>query len=303
MTVLLGWEAAEHGGGDDAALRLAAGLAGAEGSPVVVTTVVPLDPPHASTSRLDHEYRQWRAALTATRQAEALTALREAGVEDVRTAVVPASSVPAGLVEAVHRYRARLLVLGAATEAPAGRFAAGSVAEPLLHSSPVPLALAPRAWSAAADPTRLTCTWADAARSADALAATCGLAERWGVPVRLATFVPERAALLPSETGLPLEQVVSEEWAGQVQGSLDDVVADWPGPGPAPQTVQGRGAGWAGAVAAVSWEPGDVLVIGSSRLGPEERVFLGSTATKILRAATVPVLVVPRGDGGAPTPT
>lgn len=300
MTVLLGWEAAEHSGGDDGALRLAAGLAGAEGSPVVVTTVVPLDPPHATTSRLDHEYRQWRAALTATRHAEALTALRRAGVEDVRAAVVPASSVPAGLVESAHRYRARVLVLGAATEAPAGRFAAGSVAEPLLHSSPVPLALAPRAWSAPAEPTRLTCTWADAARSADALSATRALAERWGVPVRLATFVPERAALLPSETGLPLEHVVSEEWAGQVQGSLEHAVADWSGAWPVPETVQGRGAGWAGAVAAVPWMPGDVLVLGSSRLGPEGRVFLGSTATKILRAATVPVLVVPRGDDGAP---
>ncbi|MCZ2836072.1 universal stress protein [Modestobacter sp. VKM Ac-2985] len=301
MTVLLGLEAAEHSGGDDAALRLAAGLAGAEGSPVVVTTVVPLDPPDGTISRLDHEYRQWRAALTATRHAEALTALRAAGVEDVRTAVVPASSVPAGLVEAAHRYQARVLVLGAATEAPEGRFAAGSVAEPLLHSSPVPLALAPRAWSAPAEPTRLTCTWADAARSTDALAATRVLAGRWGVPVRLATFVPERAALLPSETGVPLEQVVSEEWASRVQGSLDDVVADWPGPGPTPETVQGRGAGWAGAVAAVTWAPGDVLVIGSSRLGPAGRVFLGSTATKILRAATVPVLVVPRGDGGSPS--
>ena len=295
MTVLLGWEAAEHGGGDDAALRLAVRLARAEQSPVVVTTVVPPDPATPVASRLDREYLQWRAALTATRQAEALTALRAAGVDDVRTAVVPASSVPAGLVEAASTYRARLLVLGAAAEAPAGRFAAGSVAERLLHSSPVPLALAPRAWSADAAPARLTCAWAGTARSAEALAATLGFADRWRVPVRLVTFVPERAALLPSGAGDRLEHVVSEEWAGQVQGALDEVVADWPGPGPAPATLLARGAGWAGAVAEAPWAPGDVLVVGSSRLGPPGRVFVGSTATKVLRAATVPLLVVPRG--------
>jgi nucleotide-binding universal stress UspA family protein len=300
MTVLLGWEAAEHGGGDDAALRLAVRMARAEQSPVVVTTVVPLDPATPTASRLDREYLQWRAALTATRQAEALTALRAAGVDDVRTAVVPASSVPAGLVEAAATYRARLLVLGAAAEAPAGRFAAGSVAERLLHSSPVALALAPRAWAADAAPTRLTCAWAGAERSAEALAATRRFADRWGVPVRLATFVPERAALLPSGTGRPTEQVVSEEWAGQVQGALDEAVANWPGPGPAPATLQARGAGWAGALAEAPWAPGDVLVVGSARLGPPGQVFVGSTATKILRAATVPLLVVPRGTPTTP---
>ena len=295
MTVLLGWEAAEHGGGDDAALRLAVRLARAEQSPVVVATVVPADPAGPSASRLDRETAQWRAALTATRQAEALTALRAAGVDDVRTAVVPAASVPAGLVEAAATYRARLLVLGAAAEAPAGRFAAGSVAGRLLHSSPVSLALAPRAWSADAAPTRLTVAWAGTERSAEALAAARGFADRWRVPLRLVTFVPERAALLASGGGDRMEQVVSEEWAGAVQGALDEVVADWSGPGPAPETLLARGAGWAGAVSEVPWAPGDVLVVGSARVGPPGQVFVGSTATKVLRAASVPLLVVPRG--------
>jgi nucleotide-binding universal stress UspA family protein len=301
MTVLLGWEAAEHGGGDDAALQLTARLTAADGSPAVVVTVVPPDPVRAIATRVDREYRQWRAALTATRQAEAATALRAAGVEDVRTAVVPGSSVPSGLVEAARRYAARLLVLGAAAEAPVGRFSAGSVADRLLHSSPVPLALAPREWPEPSPPTRLTCAWAGPSRSEEALAAAGRFAERWGVPIRLVTFVPERAAMLPSETGLRIEQVVREEWAGQVQGSLDDVVAGWPGPDPAPETVLARGAGWPGAVAAVEWQPGDVLVVGSSRLGPPTRVFVGSTATKILRASMVPVLVVPRGESDSPT--
>jgi nucleotide-binding universal stress UspA family protein len=36
-------------------------------------------------------------------------------------------------------------------------------------------------------------------------------------------------------------------------------------------------------------------VVGSSRLGPVARLFLGSNSTKIVRSS--PVLVVPRGAG------
>jgi nucleotide-binding universal stress UspA family protein len=209
-------------------------------------------------------------------------------VDDVRTAVVPAPSVPTGLVDAVQQHAAELLVLGASAEAPDGRFGAGSVAERLLHSSPVPLALPPRGWDDPAAPARLTCAWAGTARSGEARAQA--LARRWGVPVRLVTFVPERAVVLPSETGLRTEQVVSEEWAADVQDSLGE-------------GLLARGAGWAGALAAVPWEPGDVLVVASSRSGPPGRVFLGSTAAKVLRASPVPVLVVGRAADDSPTST
>lgn len=302
MTLVLGWEAAETTA-DDAAVRLAAVLATAGRAAVVVTSVLPPTPDAPIASRVDQEYRRWRDEVTATRQAQAAAMLRAAGVTEVRTTVVQASSVPAGLVEAVRREQAELLVLGAASASPVGRFAAGSVAERLLHSSPVPLALAPRECPALAAPARLTCAWAGTARSREALAFTRSLATAWDLPIRLVTFVPERAAMLPSETGLRMEHVVSEEWATQVRGSLDEAVADWAGPGPAPETLLARGAGWAGAVAAVPWAPGDLLVVGSSRLGPLARVFVGSTATKILRSSPVPTVVVPRGAGSPPPST
>jgi nucleotide-binding universal stress UspA family protein len=40
---------------------------------------------------------------------------------------------------------------------------------------------------------------------------------------------------------------------------------------------------------------GDVLVVGSSALGPLAQVFLGSRAAKVVRHSPVPVVVVPRG--------
>ena len=57
----------------------------------------------------------------------------------------------------------------------------------------------------------------------------------------------------------------------------------------------GRGTGWGEAIDDVGWDEGDVLVVGSSDLGPVAQVFLGSRATKILRHSPVPVFVVPRG--------
>lgn len=295
MTTVLGWAGAD----DDSPLRLAAAVALASAEPLVVASVVPPDPDAPIVSRVDREYRAWRDTTVRERQEAAVGALRSLGVDEVRGTVVRATSEPAGLVDAVRREDAGLLVLGAAAAAPTGRFSAGSVAERLLHSSPVPLALAPRDCGPVGPPSRLTCAWAGTARSAEALTWTRRLARRWGVPVRLVTFAPERAAMLPSETGLRIEQTVSEEWAAQAQGRLDDVVGAWEGD--PPETVVARGAGWAGALAAVPWASGDLLVVGSSRLGPLARVFLGSTASRILRHSPVPVVVVPAGAGGSPT--
>ena len=45
---------------------------------------------------------------------------------------------------------------------------------------------------------------------------------------------------------------------------------------------------WAAALEDVDWDDGDVLVVGSSALGPVARVFLGSRATKIVRHSPCP---------------
>jgi nucleotide-binding universal stress UspA family protein len=61
------------------------------------------------------------------------------------------------------------------------------------------------------------------------------------------------------------------------------------------ETAIGHGETRAEAVDEIGWEQGDVLVVGSSGIGPVAQVFLGFRATKILRHSPVPVVVVPRG--------
>ena len=48
------------------------------------------------------------------------------------------------------------------------------------------------------------------------------------------------------------------------------------------------------AVNGLDWHPGDLIMVCSSRLAAPRRLFLGSTAAKMLRVLDVPMVVVPR---------
>ena len=60
------------------------------------------------------------------------------------------------------------------------------------------------------------------------------------------------------------------------------------------EVVIGTGHDWREAVEDVPWETGDMLLLGSGAAGQAAQVFLGSAASKILRHAPVPVMIVPR---------
>ena len=57
----------------------------------------------------------------------------------------------------------------------------------------------------------------------------------------------------------------------------------------------GHGESWEEAIDDIGWDDDDVLVVGSSPVGPIAQVFLGSRGAKILRSSPVPVVVVPHG--------
>ena len=48
------------------------------------------------------------------------------------------------------------------------------------------------------------------------------------------------------------------------------------------------------AIDGLEWDDGEILIVGSSRLAEKNRLFIGSTANKVLRALPVPMVVVPR---------
>ena len=48
------------------------------------------------------------------------------------------------------------------------------------------------------------------------------------------------------------------------------------------------------ALKKLNWDDSDLLVVGSSRFAAPRRIFLGSTAARILAGTDAPVIVVPK---------
>ena len=48
------------------------------------------------------------------------------------------------------------------------------------------------------------------------------------------------------------------------------------------------------AVASLEWTAEDIIFVGSSRLARPQQLFFGATASKMLRALAIPMVVVPK---------
>jgi nucleotide-binding universal stress UspA family protein len=191
---------------------------------------------------------------------------------------------------------ASLIVLGSARHGPIGRFTVGSVTNELLHSAPLPVVLTPRGHrpSSGARLRRVTCAFAGSTRSRTAFDAAVQLARRHDVPLRLTTLVVRDHQMYPSQVGYDAERLVEEQWHAQAAEAQEEALAQVPGDVEVEAVVL-SGRDWEHALDSLGWEEGEVLIVGSSRLGPVARLFLGSNSTKIVRSSPVPVLVIPRG--------
>jgi nucleotide-binding universal stress UspA family protein len=102
--------------------------------------------------------------------------------------------------------------------------------------------------------------------------------------------------MYPPEVSLTSEDDVMAAYVAQSTTAQEEAVAALRAAGLAPEqtsTVVATGRYWAEALEDLDWETGEVLVVGSSAGGVLARVFLGSSATKIVRHSPVPVVVVP----------
>jgi nucleotide-binding universal stress UspA family protein len=201
-----------------------------------------------------------------------------------------------GLITTASEKDAVLVVLGSARHGPFGRFAVGSVTNEMLHTAPVPVVLTPRGYSPASDARlrRVTCAFAGSTRSRTAFDAAVQLSKRHGLPLRLTTLVVRDRQMYPSQVGYSAERLVAEQWRVQAEEAQNRALATLPDDVPVEAGVV-SGRNWEEALDSLPWEEGEVLVVGSSRLGPVRRVFLGSNSTKIVRSSPVPVVVIPRG--------
>jgi nucleotide-binding universal stress UspA family protein len=292
MTMIVGYAPDERG---RAALHLGALLARSAGDRLIVSSVVP-SPWVPGMARVDAEYRSYLDA-TADEALQRAQANLPPGVEAsfVRHS---ARSAAVGLLELAAEHEAVLVVLGSSSAGAFGHIALGSVTDRLLHSSPVSLALAPRGFRSRDDATVTRVTTAYGGSSAESLVvAAASVAERVGATLRIASFAVWTKPPYTMTLGTDSEDLVLREWTAALEKTAQITltrVEGLPATLAKVETVIGRGATWQEALDDVGWTEGDVMVVGSSELGPVAQVFLGSRATKILRHSPVPVVVVPR---------
>jgi nucleotide-binding universal stress UspA family protein len=268
-------------------LHLAAMLARSAGDDLVVCAVVPAPWP-PGLARVDAEYQ---AELERTAQ-HALGRARARLPSDVAASyeVLHARSAPAGVLEMAERVDASLIVAGPAVEGGGGMVSVGSTTARLLHSSHVPVALAPRGFHVREGARVERVTVAFGGSHEDLVVATASVAARLGASLRVASFAVQARPPYTSGVGHEAEGSIENQWIDEITAAARAALHD-----ESAEIVIGEGEDWGEALEDVPWREGDVLVVGSSSIGPIARVFLGSRATKIVRHSPVPVVVVPRG--------
>jgi Universal stress protein family len=128
-------------------------------------------------------------------------------------------SVPTALTQACDDHSGDLLVLGSSADGRVGEVIVGSTAGPLLHSSAVPVAIAPRGYRAprGAMLTRLTCAYSGVAGADDLLTATAQMSARMGCALRIDTFGVRGRTIYPPDVGVRAEDLVLQQWKEQVR--------------------------------------------------------------------------------------
>jgi nucleotide-binding universal stress UspA family protein len=290
--MVVGFDPDGHG---RAVLHLAAMLARSADDDLVVCAVIS-EPWPPSPARVDAEYRSYLEEVAR----DALEQARARLPDDVAAEfeVHHARSAPAGLLDVGQRHDAGIIVVGSSPAGGSGHVSLGSTTSRLLHSAPLPIALAPHGFRAPPDArvSRVTAAFGGSAK--DLVVGAAGVAARVGATLRLASFAVRPHAPYTSGVGTEADDSMVAEWARDMQaaaGAVLDDVADLPEVPRELEAVIGKGRSWDDALEDIEWADGDVLVVGSSSMGPIAHVFLGSHANKIVRHSPVPVVVVPRG--------
>jgi nucleotide-binding universal stress UspA family protein len=290
VTILVGYPPEARGRG---ALELGAQLARTDGAPLVVCCVVPTQWETPSLARVDAEY-----AAHVRRVAErALEHAREELDHDAELVVRTGRSVARALLAEARRRDARMVVCGSSSHGPWGHVALGTLSDRLLHSSPLPVGIAPRGYRAGGGTVRRVTVALDGTpMSVDVLRSAARVTAQTGADLRAVAFAVRGRTMYPPEAGLHAEDLIVAAWREEASAQLAHAVAALEQDGLTPPSEVGivDADDWEQALENAAWQPGDLLVLGWGRAGPVSKVFLGSTATRILRHTPVPAVVLPR---------
>jgi nucleotide-binding universal stress UspA family protein len=281
-TIVVGWDGSEHA---EDAFELGRLLTRATSAKLVAAEV--------TVERLGVLRRGRREA---ERPAPPAAAVGGPRAIEVDSREVVSSSPAHGLHDLAEELGAGLVVLGSTHRGPVGRVFLGSVADNLVHGAPCAVAVAPNGYARryANRMLNLVVVGFDASPEARAAAeAAARIAAAAGGTVRVvAVQEPASPAVLPVGAAYDPEELMADEQRRlerELTGLLDSL----------PSAVKPEGDVVAGdavhTLLQKSAEGVDLLVVGSRGYGPVGRTLLGSVSSEIIRSATCPVMVVPRG--------
>ncbi len=219
----------------------------------------------------------------------AVGALADRGVNAGSTVLV-GESFAQSLINFAEEKNSDLIVIGGARDGIFGGHVIGSVTGALLHASPIPVALAPRGYHEDPPDTVTAVTAAVPTRPGDdnPLPFALTLASAAGLPIRMVSLVSAEN-LSEAESAREVRQI-------QVAAAEENLVLAARALPDAPEidSLVADGLTLESALKKLNWDDADVLVVGSSRFAAPRRIFLGSTAARILAGTDAPVIVVPR---------
>lgn len=263
-------------------IQLAATLARSSGAGLDLVVVLPDDAPTFHMYSPDSAFNEELRKQADEWLAEGLTHVPEDVAAEGH--LVNAESITEGLMaQAEADGDAGMIVVGSSHH-----LRLGSIADALLHSASVPVALTPAGYDPPGKVTRITCAVGVREGHEPLLDFAIQAAAEWHVPLRLMSLVA---------VGEDGSEGPRQEWAelaglhiaSIAQRAAERLPADCP-----VSTVVGQGDSLIEAVNGLEFQAGEVVMAGSSRLAQPRRLFLGRTATKLMRVLQVPMIVVPR---------
>jgi nucleotide-binding universal stress UspA family protein len=275
--------------GDDG-VALASALAKTFDAEVDVVLVVRQEMPDGHPGRA--EYQQLLANRGEEWISRAVGALADRGVSANSTVLV-GESFAESLIGFAEENNSDLIVIGGARDGVFGGHVIGSVTGALLHASPIPVALAPRGYHEDPPDTVTAVTAAVPTRPGDdnPLPFAITLASAANLPIRMVSLVSAEN-LAHAESAKEVREIqiaAAEENLVLAARALPDATEI--------ESLVADGLTLESALKKLNWDDTDILVVGSSRFAAPRRIFLGSTAARILAGTDAPVIVVPRGGG------
>jgi nucleotide-binding universal stress UspA family protein len=266
------------------ALALGKQLAEATGAELVVAGVFQFDPVWGD---FDSRFRD--ADVDYARQIEAA-----ANSEGAEPEAVPSSSPARGLHELAEEIGADMILVGSAHHGRVGQLLAGSTGVSLLHGSPCAVGIAPRGYRERSGEgiDHVAVGFDGSAEAGHALMAASALAAATGATLKLVSIaVPPPIGAGKGGAGgwHALVQAIEEETREELAEARNAV----------PEGIDVEGSLITGdpveALTSAGQAPGTLMVVGSRAYGPLRRVLLGSVSTQLVRSASCPLIVTPRG--------